>query len=201
MIILISGNGYMGKTFMAQKLLEKYKVPYLSIDHLKMGIYRSNSNCGFTPLDSTEVIGDKLWPIIKGIIMTNIENNQSIIIEGCYILPHYLNDFEKPYADKIISIFLGYSTRYIEQNFESKIIKYRSVIEGRGRLEEEDTSEFAIKTYMEENDEFRRRCVETGEKFFEIDKNYQEEMIKVYTYIDSQKQKIESKLKEGDDIL
>lgn len=59
MIITISGNGYMGKTFMAQQLLETYKIPYLSIDHLKMGIYRGNINCGFTPLDSTELIGEK----------------------------------------------------------------------------------------------------------------------------------------------
>lgn len=88
MIILISGNSHMGKTFMAQNLLKRYNIPYLSIDHLKMGIYRGDSNCGFTPLDSIELIGDKLWPIIKGIIMTNIENNQSLIIEGCYILPH-----------------------------------------------------------------------------------------------------------------
>ncbi|MFB6474947.1 hypothetical protein ABER99_06270 [Paenibacillus glucanolyticus] len=74
---------------MAQRLLEKYHVPYLSIDHFKMGLYRADQNCGFTPLDSTEYIGEKLWPILKGIIMTNIENNQNLIIEGCYVLPHH----------------------------------------------------------------------------------------------------------------
>ena len=77
MIILISGNSCTGKTYMAQRLLEKYHVPYLSIDHLKMGLCRADKNCGFTPMDSTEDIGDKLWPILKGIIMTNIENKQS----------------------------------------------------------------------------------------------------------------------------
>lgn len=33
MIILISGNSCTGKTYMAQQLLERYHVPYLSIDH------------------------------------------------------------------------------------------------------------------------------------------------------------------------
>lgn len=60
MIILISAVGSTGKTLMAQKLLEKYHIPYLSIDHLKMGLYRGDKHCGFTPLDNTEIIGDKL---------------------------------------------------------------------------------------------------------------------------------------------
>jgi len=41
MIILIAGDTHTGKTLLAQKLLEKYKYPYLSIDHLKMGVIRS----------------------------------------------------------------------------------------------------------------------------------------------------------------
>jgi len=67
MVILIGGAGYTGKTFMAQQLLEKYKYPTFSIDNLKMGLYRANMDCGFTPTDSSELIGEKLWPILKGI--------------------------------------------------------------------------------------------------------------------------------------
>lgn len=49
MIILITGASHTGKTVFAQKLLEKYKYPYLSIDHLKMGLIRSG-NTDLTPL-------------------------------------------------------------------------------------------------------------------------------------------------------
>ena len=48
MIILITGASHTGKTVLAQKLLEKYKYPYLSIDHLKMGLIRSG-NTDLTP--------------------------------------------------------------------------------------------------------------------------------------------------------
>ena len=113
MIILISGVSGIGKTLMAQKLLEKYKIPYLSMDHLKMGLYRGKEDCGFTPLDRTEVIGDKLWPIVKGMIMTNIENDQHIIIEGCYFLPHYLKEFDTNYSKKMIPVCFGFSSNYI----------------------------------------------------------------------------------------
>ena len=43
MVVLIAGSSHTGKTLLAQKLLEKYKYPYLSIDHLKMGLIRSKN--------------------------------------------------------------------------------------------------------------------------------------------------------------
>ena len=133
MIILIGGVGCAGKTLMAQKLLEKYKAPYLSIDHLKMGIYRSDDNCGFTPLDSLEHIGEKLWGILKGIIMTNIENKQHLIIEGIYLMPEKIKELEidEEYAPEIISFYIGFSRDYIEKYFESKVLKNMGAVESR----------------------------------------------------------------------
>ena len=72
MIILISGASHTGKTVLAQKLLEKYKYPYLSIDHLKMGLIRSK-NTNLAPDDSDEKLTKYLWPIVREIIKTNVE--------------------------------------------------------------------------------------------------------------------------------
>lgn len=113
------------------------------MDHLKMGLYRGVNNIGFTPLDSNEVIGEKLWPILKGIIMTNIENDQNIIIEGCYILPHHTKDIEKPYSDHVFSVFLGFSTNYIRDNFQSKIKAHRNAIEKRNYNESRTANRIA----------------------------------------------------------
>jgi 2-phosphoglycerate kinase len=181
MIILLSGNSCTGKTLMSQKLLEKYKIPYLSMDHLKMGLYRGDINCGFTPLDNSEVIGDKLWPIIKGIIMTVIENIQNIIIEGCYLLPRFVIELEKAYPDQIISVFLGFSTKYIKENFTSSITKHRNDIENRNYPEERSVTQYSI-----EHEEFRGKCMENGVNYFEIDTDYQEEIMKVYEFIENQ---------------
>lgn len=185
MIILISAVSGAGKTLMAQNLLEKYHIPYLSIDHLKMGLYKGNRNCGFTPLDSTEFIGDKLWPILKGIITTNIENEQHIIIEGCYILPHYLKDFNTTYSAKIIPVFFGFSTNYIQENYETKIIKYRNAIECRNWPEERSLNEL-----IKEHSEFKESCLQAGVTYFEIDSDYDNEIQNVYEYIEVEKQRI-----------
>ena len=83
MIILITGASHTGKTLLAQKLLEKYKYPYLSIDHLKMGLIKSGQT-ELTPYDDDKLTA-YLWNILKEMIKTAIENGQNLIIEGCYI--------------------------------------------------------------------------------------------------------------------
>ena len=63
MIILITGASHTGKTALAQKLLEKYKYSYLSIDHLKMGLIRSG-NTTLTPVSDEKELTNYLWPIV-----------------------------------------------------------------------------------------------------------------------------------------
>lgn len=180
MIILIGGNSCTGKTNLSQRLLEKYKISYFSIDHLKMGLYRSGMDFGFTPTDSNELIAEKLWPIIKGIIMTCIENNQNIIIEGCYLMPHFINDFEDSYIDSIISVFLGFSSNYITKNFKSGILRNRCIIEKRKYEEDRPVNQF-----LDEHDKFRSKCINGDVNYFEINSNYSEEIERVIDFIDS----------------
>ena len=129
MIILITGASHVGKTQLAQKLLEKYKYPYFSIDHLKMGLIRSG-NTTLTPLSDDNELTEYLWPIVREIIKTAIENEQNLIIEGCYIPFDYVNDFSKKYLDNIKYYCLVMSENYIKNHFDD-IKKYENVIEHR----------------------------------------------------------------------
>ena len=129
MIILITGASHTGKTLLAQKLLEKYKYPYLSIDHLKMGLIRSG-NTTLTPLSDDNELTEYLWPIVREIIKTAIENKQNLIVEGCYIPFDYANDFSKEYLDNIKYYCIVMSENYIKNNFND-IKKYENVIEHR----------------------------------------------------------------------
>ena len=128
MIILITGASHTGKTVLAQNLLEKYKYPYLSIDHLKMGLIRS----GYTKLtpENDDKLTEYLWPIIREMIKTAIENKQNLIIEGCYIPFDWKKDFEKEYLDNIRYFCLVMSEKYIKNHFDN-IKKYASAVESR----------------------------------------------------------------------
>ncbi len=129
MIILIAGASHTGKTNLAQKLLEKYKYPYLSIDHLKMGLIRSGQT-ELTVYDN-EKLTPYLWNIVREMIKTAIENNQNLIIEGCYIPFDWKKDFSDEYLNNIKYYCLVMSENYIENHFDN-IKRFASVIENRG---------------------------------------------------------------------
>ena len=129
MIILISGASHVGKTALAQKLLEKYGYPYLSIDHLKMGLIRSGQT-SLTPLSDDTLLTEYLWPIVKEMVKTAIENEQNLIVEGCYIPTNALDHFEEEYKKNIKHYLLIMSEDYIKNHFED-IKRYADIIEKR----------------------------------------------------------------------
>ena len=129
MIILITGASHTGKTLLAQRLLEKYKYPYLSIDHLKMGLIRSG-NTHLTPMSSDEELTEYLWPIVREIIKTAAENGQNLIVEGCYVPFDWDKDFSYEYLRLIKYYCLVMSESYIKAHFDD-IRAYACVIERR----------------------------------------------------------------------
>ncbi len=129
MVILITGASHTGKTALAQKLLQKYNYPYFSIDHLKMGLIRSG-NTTLTPLSADSDLTNYLWPIVREIIKTAIENEQNLIVEGCYIPFDWQKDLEKEYLDNIRYYCLIMSEAYIRNHF-GDIKGYANVIENR----------------------------------------------------------------------
>ncbi|MBR6754656.1 MAG: adenylate kinase [Clostridia bacterium] len=143
MIILITGASHTGKTLLAQKLLEKYKYPYLSIDHLKMGLIRSG-NTELTPLSDDDALTSYLWPIVREMIKTAIENDQNLIVEGCYIPFDWQKDFDDEYLEHIKYYCLIMTENYIRNNFH-EIINHESVIEKRL------TNDFTIEDAINDN--------------------------------------------------
>ena len=128
MIIIITGASHTGKTLLAQRMLEKYKFPYLSIDHLKMGLIRSG-NTKLTP-DDDEELTTYLWPIVREMIKTAIENKQNLIVEGCYIPFDWRKDFDEEYLQDISFICLAMTDAYIDAHF-AEIRGHASDIEER----------------------------------------------------------------------
>ena len=128
MVVLITGASHTGKTMLAQRLLEKFKYPYISVDHLKMGLIRSG-NTALTPEDDGELT-EYLWPIVREMIKTAIENEQNLIVEGCYVPFDWRNDLDEWYLRSIKFICLAMTDEYIDSHFE-EIRSHASDIEAR----------------------------------------------------------------------
>lgn len=164
MIILITGASHTGKTALAQKLLEKYNYPYLSIDHLKMGLIRSG-NTKLTPLSDDSALTKYLWPIVREMIKTAIENKQNLIVEGCYIPFDWSKDFNKEYLDNIKYYCLVMSESYIKSHFDD-IKKYANVIENR--LDDDCT----IDGLLQDNSQVLNLCKKYNVNYVLIEDEY-----------------------------
>jgi 2-phosphoglycerate kinase len=164
MIILISGASHTGKTALAQKLLEKYHFPYLSIDHLKMGLIRSG-NTNLTPLSDDDALTEYLWPIVREMIKTAIENKQNLIVEGCYIPFDYQKDFEKENLNEIKYYCLVMSENYIKTHFND-IKKFANVVEKR------IDDDYTIENALSENAKILELAKNHKLNYILIDKEY-----------------------------
>lgn len=165
MIILITGASHTGKTALAQKLLEKYKYPYLSIDHLKMGLIRSGYT-NLTPEDDNRLTG-YLWPVVREIVKTVIENKQNLIVEGCYIPFNWSLDFGEEYLSHIKYFCLVMSENYIRNHF-ADIKRYASAIENR--LDDEGCT---LESVLEDNAQFLALAQEYNVDYVLIDDKYE----------------------------
>ena len=166
MIILITGASHTGKTALSQRLLEKYKYPYLSIDHLKMGLIRSG-NTELTPMSSGKDLTAYLWPIVCGMIKTAIENKQNLIVEGCYIPFDWQKDFEPDYLEHIKYYCLVMSEKYIRSNF-ADIKEYANVIESRI-----DDEWCTMESVLKDNARMLELAKEHNQNYILIDDKYE----------------------------
>jgi len=165
MILLIAGASHTGKTVLAQRLLEKYRYPYISIDHLKMGLIRSK-NTMLTPTSDEKALTDYLWPIVREMVKTAIENKQNLIVEGCYIPFDWTKSFEADYLQHMKYLCLVMSESYIREHYHA-IKEYANAIELRL-----DDSDCTVECLVNDNAEVLKMCQLYHANYLLIENDY-----------------------------
>ena len=164
MIILLTGASHTGKTALSQKLLEKYHYPYLSIDHLKMGLIRSG-NTNLTVCDD-DALTQYLWPIVREMVKTAIENGQNLIVEGCYIPFDWAASFDESYCSHVRALWLIMTPEYIETHFGDIQLHANDVEQ---RL---DDSGLSKQWLQEENEKNLAQCIRHDCSYILIEDDY-----------------------------
>lgn len=167
MITLIAGTTHTGKTNLAQRLLEKHGWPYLSLDHLKMGLIRS----GYTHLtvEDDDELTALMWPIVREMIKTAIENEQNLVIEGCYLPFDWRKDFGEEYLPHIRFVCLVMTEAYLRARFDD-VRRYANVVENR------ISDGLCLEALIRDNAVNLARCREHGCEVLLIDGEYQVEL-------------------------
>ena len=166
MVILITGATHTGKTRLAQKLMEQRHFPYLSQDHLKMGLIRSGYTA-LTPEDPDEVLTEYLWPVTREIVKTAIENKQNLIVEGCYIPFAWQSDFSEEYLREMQFLCICFTDKYIDAHY-ADIMRYENCIEDRL-----DDGYCTLELLKYDNRRFREGCAAEGLPFVLVEDDYE----------------------------
>ena len=177
MIILITGASHTGKTLLAQRMLEEYHFPYLSIDHLKMGLIRSGNTC--LTAEDDDALTTYLWPIVREIMKTAIENQQNLIVEGCYVPPDWRKDFKELYLQSIRFVCIAMTDAYIDAHFD-EIRNHSCDIETR--LNDNDYTSESLKA---DNHYYIKSFTEIGEEITMIDGDFEETIKAVLCWLSS----------------
>ena len=177
-IILIGGVGCTGKTTFAAQLMKKHAMPYFPVDYLMMGLTRSGLANHFSATDTAELIGQELWPIVKAMVMTSIENKHSMVFEGFQLLPKYMATFEAAYQAHVVPLCLGFSNDYIDEHFTGSIANFRSQTEKRSFSDER------IQHMKSENAKMKIECAKYKIPFFEATSSYSEMINNALDYIE-----------------
>lgn len=179
MILFIGGESHTGKTLLMQALIERYHMPAYSLDHIKMGLFRGKADCGFSPTDSDEKIAGILWPIVKGIADTCLENEQHLILEGCYLPQSDVADYVQQHKDAH-ALYLAFSDSYIQAHFNEHILQFESAIEQRV------TGDYEQSTCLTGNRETQKRCFETGLPCYVTDDSFSAQQERILRDLDRQ---------------
>lgn len=149
MIILITGATRSGKTLCSEHLVRLTGFRALSIDLLKMGLIRAKCT-NLTPTDD-DALQEYLWPIIREIIKTAIENHENLIIEGDYIPASLKKDFTKEEISEIYGFCMILTENFIKEHC-AFVIRTQDVVQDRRHDDTPDLEELLSQNKRHERD-------------------------------------------------
>lgn len=114
MIHYIGGAARSGKGILSRRLLTDLRLPYLSVDVLKMGLARGLPELRINPDAGGLQVAERLWPLVREMSLNLIEEQVDYLFEG-EILPKDVDALRQIYPTQVNACFLGYSMIAPEQ--------------------------------------------------------------------------------------
>lgn len=109
MLYLVGGAARAGKSKLARRLLAERGVPYLRLDLLMMGFARGLPEFGVDPETPAALRAQILWPVVRGMAMTALEDGVDYLLEGDFLLPRHAAELREFRAEAVKAAFLGYA--------------------------------------------------------------------------------------------
>jgi 2-phosphoglycerate kinase len=179
LLYIIGGAARAGKTIIAQEFLERSQVPFLSLDLLKMSLVKGMPEAGIDPQESSRRLAIRLWPVVRGLASTILENARDYLIEGDMILPSQVREISADFPGQIRSCFVGFGDESVSKKL-FVIRKHTGPEDWLIDLGEEEALQ-AVAELIQFSNELREQAREHGVAYFDSSADFdtfKEEVIK-----------------------
>lgn len=171
MIYLVGGAARAGKSKLARAFMAERGVPYLHLDLLMMGFARGLPEYGVDPDTPAAVRGQRLWPVVRGMAVTALEDGVDYLFEGDLLLPEHAAELKALWDDRVRAAFLGYA----QASARAKLREVRSFGGGPNDwvagLSDERVLDVAA-TNIRFSQRVRRECADLGLAYFDTSREF-----------------------------
>ena len=96
MLFFIGGAAWTGKGILARRLLADLRLPYLSLDVLKMGLARGAPEYLIAPDAGAIQVAARMWPLVREMSISLLYDEVDYVFEG-EVLPKDVDALRQMY--------------------------------------------------------------------------------------------------------
>ncbi|MDB4293607.1 hypothetical protein N9954_09400 [Maribacter sp.] len=170
MIYIISGTSRSGKTLIAKKMMQEYKIPYVSLDWLVMGFTNGIPEYGIHDKLWPNEIAERFWDFLKAMLENMIWSESDYIIEGEAVLPELIHTLMNEHPDGIKVCFVGYTNTSLSAKVKD-VYSYSSDNDWLTN-KSNDYVERHISNMIAYSKRIRKSCEKYGIRYFDTSKNF-----------------------------
>lgn len=181
MLLIVGGAARTGKGILARRLLVETRLPYLSLDVLKMGLVNGLPDFGIDPEASATELAGQLWPLVRAMAVNMVETDVYYIIEG-EILPEHAEELRQRFPEEVRACFLGYER-------VAPLDKLAAIRQFGGHPNDwiADYPDEYVLNLIEQNIAFSRylrgECERTGFPYFDVSESFVATHNRAYYYL------------------
>lgn len=182
MLYVLGGAPRAGKSIIAGKFLEKAGIPYFSLDILMMGFAKGLPEYGLDPDDDELRVAEQLWPVVKAMATTLVEDGIAYLIEGVQLDPRHVSELVARFPASIRTCFLGFAEA-------DPLAKFHQIRRFGGGSDDwtlgyDDQTLFEeVERFIELSTRLRAGCRKYGLTYFEVSTDLRETVDAVVQYL------------------
>lgn len=181
MIYILGGTSRSGKSIISRRFVTERQIPFFCIDFLTTSLQEIptlNIKHGLPFLEKAE----KLWPLIKPMLIHLLKEEPQYLIEGDGLLPNQIVELLSEFPNDIKTCFVGFSEIDPQEKLK-QVRKFGGNMDDWTKNIPDEELIKHIKAMVEFSKYLKSECTKYGISYFESSNNFPEYLEKVFQYL------------------